>query len=318
MPARVNNTQYVTPMKHLVRHTACGKIILLGEHFVVYGCPAVAVPLTARGTTVELLRDPAGGVDRLESDAPGADLDLANELLRAAIKAVGLPADKGLVARVSSTLPVGYGLGSSASLAVALSGALSELAAADRSTDEIRRLAHHLERVTHGTPSGIDDNVVSRRVPVRFRKGEGARSLVPAGDLCLLLASSGSPGSTREAVASVRGIREADPERFDSLVVRAAALVEQGVTALETGDVVALGLLMDYSHHLLLELDVSTPRIEALVRAARLAGALGAKLTGSGKGGFIVALADPDGEADVARSLEAAGSPLVIRPGETP
>ena len=303
-------------MQFLTRHSACGKIILLGEHFVVYGSPAVAVPLTARGTTVELLRDPAGGADRLESDAPGADLELANQLMTVAVAQAGLPVGQGLVARVSSTLPVGYGLGSSASLAVALAGALLKLKETSPSVEQIRRLAHRMEQVTHGTPSGIDDNVVSRGVPVRFRKEEGARALEPAAGLPLVLASSGSPGSTREAVAAVRRLREADAERFDSQVVRAAALVEQGVTALEAGDAVALGLLMDYNHHLLLELGVSTPRMEELVRVARTAGALGAKLTGSGKGGFMVALVDPAQEDAVVQALEAAGSPSVIRPGE--
>jgi len=304
-------------MDLLATHTACGKIILLGEHFVVYGCPAVAVPLTARGTTVELYSDPSGGADRLESDAPGADLDLANELFRAAIKEAGLEADNGLVARVSSTLPVGYGLGSSASLAVALSGVLlAHTSGARPEPGQLRAMAHRLEQVTHGSPSGIDDTVVSLGAPVRFRRGEGVRTLDKVGHLSLVLASSGAPGSTKEAVAAVARRREEDVERFDSFCIRAAARVERGVAALEAGDSVVLGQCMDEIHGLLQEIGVSTPRLDELVAQARSAGALGAKLTGSGWGGFVVALAQPGRAADVAAALEAAGSPSVIRPGE--
>ena len=301
-------------MQPLSSHTACGKIILFGEHFVVHGSPAVAMPLTARGTTVEIFRDPAGGTDRLESQAPGADLDLAKELFAVALEQTGFHAREGLLARVRSTLPVGYGLGSSASFAVALCGALLRAAAKESTVERLNQLALGLEQITHGNPSGIDNTVVTLRVPVFFRRDEEPKTLCLPAPPLLLLASSGAPGSTKEAVSRVGQAQRADPSGFARRCDRASELVTRGARALEAGDQEALGLLMDQNHALLAELGVSTPGIETLVAAARNAGALGAKVTGSGRGGFIVALVQPAREEAVARSLEQAGSPLVIRP----
>ena len=305
-------------MQHLTSFSACGKIILLGEHFVVHGSPAVAVPLTTHGTTVEIFRDPAAHTDRLESDAPGADLALANELFAAALDQAGFPRGEGLLARVCSTLPVGYGLGSSASLAVALAGALLRAAGEAATVERINERAHRLERVTHGSPSGIDNTVVTLRAPIFFRRGDRPRALHPPLSPALVLASSGAPGSTKEAVSRVGQARQADPLGFARRRDRASVLVTRGAAALEANELETLGRLMDQNHTLLSELGVSTPGIEALVAAARDAGALGAKLTGSGRGGFVVALVRPGQDEAVARALEQAGSPLVIRASEGP
>ena len=282
---------------------------------MVHGSPAIAVPLMSLGTSVELFRDPSGGPNRLESGAEGADLAMAQELMDAAIHQLGLPQHGGgIVARVTSTLPVGHGLGSSAALSVALSGSLVRVAGGEPSPALLNNLAHHLERVTHGRPSGIDDTVVSQQEPILFQRGEPARPLRPGVELRLVLASSGHPGSTRDAVAGVNAFRLAHQDDFQRMCETISGLVSRGRTAMESGDLPALGRLMNRNHGILQELDVSTEALDRLVEAARGAGALGAKLTGAGRGGFCVALAPAGGEAALAKALAEAGSPLVVPP----
>ncbi len=299
-------------MKLIASHRACGKVILMGEHFVVHGAPAMAVPLTSLATTVELYRKPDGGPNRLESDAEDADLGLAQQMMHAAVDQLGLPAYGGLVARVRSSIPVGFGLGSSAALSVALAGALARAAGGDPSPAQLNRLAHHLERVTHGRPSGIDDTVVSRGEPIFFTRGEPTRTLRAPQEPKLVLASSGEPGSTREAVAGVQAFAQGNAARFAKLCEEAEELVDRGREALEGGDLDTLGQAMNRNHAMLRELGVSTAELDRLVERARGAGALGAKLTGAGRGGFCIALAPEQGASALAEALRSEGSPLVV------
>jgi len=283
---------------------ACGKLILLGEHFVVHGTEALAVPLGAVGTTVEVH---AGSGGWAEADALGA------RLVAAALERLGLAGRAGWRLSVRSTIPIGHGLGSSAALAVALVRALS--AAAGRTLDaaEVNAHAHALEEIVHGTPSGVDDTVVTLERPVRFRKGEGLRSLRAGARLRLVLGSCGHGGSTRDAVAGVGVLARTEPERFARLRGEAEAVIGAGLAAFEAGDAARLGPLFDANHELLRAVGVSIASLDRLAAAARAGGALGAKMTGGGLGGFVLALAADDAAAArVADALRAAGAAEVL------
>ncbi|MBN1923089.1 MAG: mevalonate kinase [Anaerolineae bacterium] len=295
--------------------SAPGKVILCGEHSVVYGEPAIAVPVTA-------LRCRA----RMEPAMPGSGLLLvAADLnqrtpLRAAAPDYPLAAlarlvlehlncgEPDAVLTIHSELPIAAGLGSGAAVSVAAARALAGFLGHVLSEEVVSALAYEVEKLHHGTPSGIDNTVIAWERPVFFIKGQTPEVLAINVPLCLLIADSGFPAATREVVAGVRQRRESDPDFYNTRFARIGALVRRARIALEQQDLSALGQMLDANHALLVEIGVSTPRLEALVQTARLAGALGAKLTGSGMGGNIIALVPMEEAPAVAGALRAAGA----------
>lgn len=292
-------------------YSACGKAILLGEHFVVYGVPAVAVPLTGVRTTVTAtpLLSPQSSC-WVDPTLSPAESELAAQLLRHARLRLGstLP----LSVRAHSTIPRGCGLGSSASLAAALCGALARAEDRSLTSEELRAHAHALEELVHGAPSGIDDATVAWATPLSFRKGDAPEPLHSPIDLTLVLASSGPAATTREAVARVAETRLADPDGFASLCQAAAQQVSLGTAALGRGDLANLGRAMNEMQRLLGLVGVSTPALESLVQTALSAGAWGAKLTGAGLGGFMLALVDTDQVDRVSRALRVDGAEHIL------
>ena len=275
---------------------ASGKAILLGEHFVVYGAPALAVPLKSRSVQVRVQFSP--GV--WDVPAPCRPL-LERMLLMLGLKPTEMKLE------VGGDLPLGQGLGGSAALAVALLRAIGY-------TDhqELQDRAHALERLSHGSPSGIDDTVVSWERPVFFVKGEGPQLLQPCPGFRLWVATTGTKGSTKVAVDNASAWRSRNMESFARMTKRASQLATEGRKDLETGAFDALGKKMSENHRLLSDLGVSTPQLDRLVDAAHRAGAWGAKLTGAGLGGAIVALA-PE-QYDLTGALLNAGAQEVIAP----
>ncbi len=273
---------------------ACGKVILLGEHFVVHGAPALAVPLTARQVELRLGRAPGAW------DVPEAARPALSEMLRHE----GVD-PQAVTLALSTTLPLGAGLGGSAALAVALVRALGEDDPA-----RVNARAHALERLAHGTPSGIDDTVVTWQRPVWFQRGQAPEPFeAPLPPLWLAVVPR--EGTTRQAVASVARFAQASPDRFAQLAARAARLAHDGRRALLAADFAALGAAMADNQALLAEIGVSSPALDRLIAAATAAGAA-CKLTGAGLGGAVVALAPP--EVDLQPVFEAAGAREVIRP----
>lgn len=299
------------------RGQACGKTILLGEHFVVHGVPALALPLTGATTSVRVSRVDAG--DPWVEAAP-VPLDEAAhaqslQLVRAAHRALGLDGAPSWRVEVTTRVPVGHGLGSSAAFGVALLRALAAAGGRELELAELGRLGHQLERLVHGNPSGIDDTVVTRERPLWFERGAAPRLVQPSAELDagLVLASSGRPGSTREAVAAVQALRERDPRGFDSLCRQASAVTAAGLRAYQAGDSWTLGAQMDRNHELLVRIGVSLPVLDHLVRVAREAGAVGAKLTGGGRGGFVITLCERDALPRVEQALRQAGAAAILR-----
>jgi mevalonate kinase len=237
------------------------------------------------------------------------------ELVVQAALLLGLDPSR-IVLRVRSELPPGRGLGSSAALAVAALRALAPTRLA-RSTE--LDAGRRLEAVFHGTPSGIDPAAAALGTCFRFVRGEPP-SVTPlrlAEPLPLVVAFGDRPRSTGAAVGGLRARWEADRPRHEALFDAVAAVVERGAQAMVAGDLAALGRTFDDNQALLETLGVSSDDVATLVSAARRAGALGAKLTGGGAGGAVIALAS-DPEA-VATRLRADGwTALVTRVSAAP
>jgi mevalonate kinase len=278
--------------------TAFGKVILLGEHAVVHGVPAIAVGID-RGAHATAA--PVEGPSRLSVTTwgievvEGEDKDLARAL-GALVAASGVGPHR---VEAGADLPPGAGLGCSAALGVAIARALDP-----RATDEviIERTAAW-ERVFHGNPSGIDAAVAATGAAIRFVRGEGFTRVHLPVPLALCIGHSGMASSTRAMVELVAQHKERRPEIVRKTFEGIRALVGNAHAAIEAGDLAGLGKLLDLGQMLLSGLMLSTPEIEQLCEIARSSGAHGAKLTGAGGGGSVVALVP--GRAAGDRVLEA-------------
>jgi mevalonate kinase len=164
----------------------------------------------------------------------------------------------------------------------------------------------------HGTPSGIDNTVVAYEAPIWFRRGQRPEPIAVMRPLALVIGDTGIASRTRESVGLVRRRWQANPQSLEELFDAIGAVAQQGRDAILRGDLTALGRAMDRNQELLERLGVSDPVLERLIGAARQAGALGAKLSGGGMGGCMIALVAPDGGARVEAALWAAGASDVI------
>ncbi|MDP9151947.1 MAG: mevalonate kinase [Myxococcota bacterium] len=283
---------------------ACGKVILLGEHAVVYGIPAIAVGIDrgARARAAPLERRPSRlhvrgwniSVDEGDEETPPRhDLGRAFRALLDDVRADS-PALVPHSIEVEANLPPGGGLGCSAAVGVAIARAIEPGAA----QDAVQRRAMAWERIFHGNPSGVDAAVAARGGCVFFKRGEELERVFARGTLHLCIGSSGCSSSTKSMVDAVAALRARHPELVNRAFDGVRALVDSARTAIEEGDRFALGRLMDLNQRLLGGLFVSTPDIERMCALARGAGAFGAKLTGAGGGGSVVALVASETASD--------------------
>lgn len=297
---------------------AAGKVILLGEHAVVYGSRALAIPLR---NAVRVTATACEGVSRVrvadwsldERIDPGATTGVAAALHRIT-SMLGLEGRQFDI-QVSSSLPRGVGLGSSAAIAVGLIRAIAVCSKQEISDARVNEIAFECEKLAHGTPSGIDNTVSCFAVPMLFRNIDAQLrfdKLSNTKPLPLLLAFSHSVAYTSDVVAAVRQRREEQPSNFDAIFAQIDALAESGAEALRDGNLDALGRLMNINHGLLNAIGVSTPELESMVSLARDAGAVGAKLTGAGGGGAIVALCGAKLEAVRSAFVRAGYGTLII------
>jgi len=213
---------------------------------------------------------------------------------------------------VRSEIPIASGLGSGAAIAAAIARALLDAFHADLPLDRLNALVYEVEKLHHGTPSGIDNTVVVYGQPVWFVRGQPPEPFAVGESLHLLIADTGIASPTKVTVGDVRQDWLCDNDRYETLFDRIHEIATLARIAIEGGDVAVLGRLMDENQLLLAGLGVSSPQLERLCSAAREAGALGAKLSGGGRGGNMIALVEPEERSDVKQALEQAGASRVV------
>jgi mevalonate kinase len=303
----------------MISASAPAKIILFGEHAVVYGQPAIAAPVSSlRATATAETSEADFSINAGDKnftlpsivDSAAVDDALA-QTARLVLERLNVPPPK-LRITLTSDIPIASGLGSGAAVSAALARALGFALGEVLENDELNALVYEVETLHHGTPSGIDNTVIVYEQPIFFVRGQPIQFLRIGAPLHLLIADTGQGALTRVSVGAVRERYEADPEAVGTTLEEIGALAREARAAIERGDPPALGALMPRNHTLLRDLTVSSPELDRLVDAAMNAGALGAKLSGGGRGGNMIALVTPDTAETVRAALLAAGAVNVI------
>ena len=305
------------------RSTASGKVILMGEHAVVYGRPAIALPVplamaavakpTGTGGEATVVIPQWGLEQHVQADQQSGGV---GQMLVTLLQELALT-DASMTIEVEPRVPRAMGLGGSAALAVAIIRALDSAYALKLTDERINELAFECEKAAHGTPSGIDNTVATFGTGLWYQRGEQARSqpgsgdaswetFQPAGGLELVIGITGKESLTAAMVGQVRNAWESRPPALNAIFDQIGELTHNARDALTGGDWQSLGTSMNLCHGLLNALQLSTPELEELVYLARNAGALGAKLTGGGGGGSMVALC-PGSSVAVTQAFEQAG-----------
>jgi len=287
------------PLGHGFGHA---KVILVGEHAVVHGHTAVATGIST-GIAVEArpgngrLRVPAWGLEARADDGTPVGRALAAILRRLDAPAVDFEGD--------ARIPSRAGLGSSAAMAVAIARAAAAASGRVVPLETIDAAVQAAEEVFHGTPSGIDAAAAKSGRTGRFSRAAGWKPIPVLQPITICVGLSGRPRDTAAQVAAVARLRDRLAVAGEVLALL-GRLADDAAEALAKGDVDGLGRIFDAAHGLLAALRLSSPELEALVHGARGAGAIGAKLTGAGGGGAVIALA-PAHERDVLARWKAAG-----------
>ena len=301
--------------------SASGKAILFGEHAVVYGQPAIAVPLSQIRTNVQVNNlDP--GTTGVLIDAPDisqsfwlheADRDdpLASAV-RLTLEELGVKAPLAVHLIIHSQLPIASGLGSSAAVSVAITRALSDHLGKPLEVETISKIAYAAECLHHGTPSGIDNAVVAYEKPVYFIREQKPELIPISTPLKLIIGDTGVSMRTTIPVNLLRERWEKDPETYGGWFEEIGEIVIEARTMLEAGSIRPLGTLMNRNQALLEDMGLSSLELQRLIRAASEAGALGAKLSGAGMGGIMLALVEVDTTQVVEAALIKAGAKQVF------
>lgn len=318
-------------MKPLSRASAPAKIILFGEHFVVYNRPAVVMAIERRAyVTAKPRADNRIVVKSKEMEASGAftpsgeyqpiegGLEFEPKfkpiyIITKRILSLSGEETLGLEIEVNSSIPIAAGLGSSAAVAVASASAISSLLEMRLSRNEIFRLAFEAERFVHVNPSGIDPAVSTYGGILLYRRDdEGIRRLDVEAEIPIIVGDTGVKRVTGEMVSRVGDLLMRYPTVVERIMDAGENIVKLGVEALKGGDMKTLGELMNINHALLCALGISSDAIERLISAARRAGALGAKLTGAGGGGCIIVLPEKSNVQGVTEAIRSAGGEAFV------
>ncbi|KAL7465068.1 hypothetical protein ACHAXS_005402 [Conticribra weissflogii] len=278
---------------------AFGKLILFGEHFVVYKVPALVGAVSAYTDCKLEYIDDKHGLEVIDN-RPAVPLyketksEEGLEAINLTLSHLGVDyKTRGVKLTFGGDLCCASGIGASAAQVVSLARAVNIADSKSLSEDEINAAGYEGEKGYHGTPSGIDNTAATFGGLLRFQRTDDApifEKKTLASPIRIVYASTGITASTTKVVGDVRAKKEADEAWFANLINQYTVLVEEGQNAIETGDLTELGKLMDKNHELLQELTVSCKELDNLVVAARDAGALGAKMSGTGRGGLMIAL----------------------------
>ena len=297
---------------------APGKIILVGEHAVVYGRPAIALPVWERRARAEISEALTGSGCTIVAHDINEIVPLRNApddhplalVVRLSLAELDLPPDPDWRIDLRSDIPIAGGLGSGAAVSTAIARAIYAHAGHDADPATLCALVYQSERLFHGTPSGIDNTVIAYGQPLWYKKGEMPAFFTPRRDVVIVIADSGIPSPTKESVGDVHRAWQSEPEQYEALFDQIGEVAKKARRAIESGDLDLLGTLFNQNQELLRALEVSSPELEMLIKTALDAGAAGAKLSGGGRGGNMIAVVgqrnDPEDDGQVASKVASA------------
>ncbi len=285
---------------------------------MVYGQPAIAVPVNQIKAKAIIKPDLSAPRGRVRIQAPEVNLnstlaELPSQdpialAVSSTLEAMGISQPPAFQLRITSTIPVASGLGSGAAVSIAIVRAVSGFLGKPLPDDRVSALAYEIEKIHHGTPSGIDNTVITYSKPVYFIRDQPIETLHIGRPLQFIIADSGIASPTAVTVGHVRQEWEMNPKRSGQIFDAIGELTRAAREALEAGTIETLGNLMDENHQWLQDLGVSSTALDLLVEAAREAGGLGAKLSGGGRGGNIITLVSTGEEDQITEALRAAGA----------
>ena len=294
-----------------------GKVILFGEHFVVHGVPGIA---SAIDSTVDAEVKKTGAGIALKDERKGSKgytqekSAQQRESIGRMLRTMGMDPEKtALEIRLGGNLPGFSGIGASAASSVAIARAISEEFRMDLSHEKINEIAYEAEKAYAGTPSGIDNTAATYGGLIWFRRNlsggpNDMEKLSIKEPVEIVMGNTGIVADTKAMVEGVAARKKKNPEKYDSLFMQAEHLVSTAKTSLEKFDLKKVGNLMNENHRLLQEIEVSCKELDYLVNLARKKGAFGAKLTGGGGGGCMVALTPGKRlQETIAAAMEAEG-----------
>lgn len=296
---------------------ANAKTILFGEHAVVYGEPGIAIPLSGLSTEARFEMTGASNSFRIVSEEFGLDAvfesldaeDPIRQLILRMMDESNITDLSGMQLTLRSNIPIAAGLGSGAACSIAIIRAFAEKFQLELAVEKVSSLAFEIEKIHHGSPSGLDNTVIACNQPVYFMREKGFEILPLAQPLNLIVASTGLKSSTREVIQYVR---ENYP-RCQNALRDIGAISRQAKDAILRADLVQIGSMMSDNHALLREIGVSCEALDRLVATALGAGALGAKMTGAGRGGNMIALVtDEQTRKNVSETLKEEGGEIIL------
>ena len=302
----------------MISASASGKIILFGEHAVVYGQPAIAVPVTQLRANAHITPTHAGHGITVYSETTNAEVRIAEASDSPFCLVAKLVLDQisttepDIRITISSDIPIASGLGSGAAVSTAIARALFQYFEYPVSPKDLSDLIFESEKYYHGTPSGIDNTVICYEQSVYFERGKAPLLFSVKDPFVLVIGDTGIRSKTKETVTHVRELWKKDQNYFEQLFDRVGTVVERAQEAITSGHNHEIGPLMNENQTLLREMEVSSPELDRLIKVARTNGADGAKLSGGGGGGNMIAMVPENAIESVSVALYDAGASRVL------